>query len=62
MPYLLQRIDQKGGYVANMTLSRGSYTRNILRAKQYATAEQAKADSCIENETVIYLDILLRRE
>lgn len=63
MAWILQRIDQGGGFVADMRRSSGSsYTHNILSAKQYPTEEAAKADSCHGNEIPVSLNRLLRRD
>lgn len=52
--YIIERTDQGGGYVAQPG-SRGSYTRNIEKARKYPTREAAEADRCEGNEVVIDL-------
>lgn len=52
--WALKRIDQGGGYVADMRKSAGgSYTHALERAKLYRTKEEAVADSCPGNEVPV---------
>jgi hypothetical protein len=50
--YLLRRIDQGGGYVTAAG-SRNSYTRNPLKARRFATRQEAEANRCPDNEVAV---------
>lgn len=52
--YLIKRIDQGGGYVAQPGHCT-SYTHSIERARIYPSKEAAEKDRCPENEIVIPL-------
>lgn len=60
MPYVIERTDQGGGYVAPAG-SRGSYVRELQRARTFPTREAAERERCPENERVVHTDDALRR-
>ena len=57
MSYVIERIDQGGGYVARPG-SRGSYTRSLEHAEKYQD-EQIAQRNCCENERPANLERLL---
>ena len=52
--FVLQRTDGHGGYVARAG-HKFSYVTAIHNARIFKTAEEARANSCIENESVVSL-------
>jgi len=59
MGYVLKRTDQGGGFVTRPG-SPGSYTKDILQARVFSTKEEADANKCPGNETVLAIDSLLQ--
>jgi phage protein U len=51
--YVIKRINQRGGYVAQTGTGR-SYTHNLAKAKVYETRQKAELDLCPENEIILY--------
>ena len=51
MAYLIKRTDQGGGYVAPPGSPKAYTTR--AKARRFATRQDAEADRCPENETII---------
>ena len=58
--YVLKRIDQGGGYVAQPG-SKSSYTRSLITARLFHTMEEAEKDRCVENEVVLNYEHLIYR-
>jgi len=56
--WVLQRISQGGGYVAKPGHTK-SYTSRIQYAQKYLTEEEARADSCIENERPVRIEYVI---
>ncbi len=52
--FILKRTDQGGGYVAPPG-SLKSYVRNPVKARRFATREEADRNRCVENETIVAL-------
>jgi hypothetical protein len=53
-PFIIQRTDQGGGYVARPG-SLKSYTHEPLKARRFATREEAERERCPGNERVLSL-------
>lgn len=51
MPYIIERLDQGGGFVAPSG-SALSYVRRAEYARQFSTRGEAERNRCPENETV----------
>lgn len=58
--YVLRRTD--GAYVADMSKNPtgSSYTNKLQHAQVFHTREAAERNRCIENETVVALEEILR--
>lgn len=49
--WVLRRVDQHGGYVANTGVGvRASYTHDLRYARIFRTQEDAERERCVENE------------
>lgn len=56
--YVIKRTDQGGGYLAAPG-SAHSYTKNLERARIFATRDAAERERCPENEVVKALESCL---
>jgi hypothetical protein len=57
--YVIQRMDQGGGYVT-VSGHKSSFTKRLEEARIYRDRESAEADRCPQNERVIALTTLLQ--
>lgn len=56
MTYIIQRIDQGGGYLGHAPGQTGqTWVRDIAKAARFVTLEAAQRECC-ENETPVELD------
>ena len=58
MNYIIMRQD---GAFVTPSGSASSYTRDILKARKFATREAAERERCPENESVVSLYAILER-
>jgi len=57
--YIIQRLDQSGGYLAP-TGQGQVWVRDLRRARTFATFDSAKAECCPENERPVNINSLLK--
>jgi len=56
--YVIKRIDQSGGYVAEAG-HQSSYVKNVTNARKFITIEEAEKNLCVENEVIVNLEHIL---
>lgn len=56
MSYVIKRIDQGGGYLAERG-SQKSFTRSLLKARKFQTEKEADDERCKGNEIVVKAEL-----